>query len=117
MSWTHQTLTEMQTEEPVRDVASVDSLQKRHEGMKSEIDAREELFASVVESGRAMIQASHYDSNEVTGDKQGGVPSQYFSSPCILRPPVQAEQYSGPSILRPHMGPTKCSLILQVVLK
>ncbi len=65
MSWTHQTLTEMQTEEPVRDVASVDSLQKRHEGMKSEIDAREELFASVVESGRAMIQAGHYDSNEV----------------------------------------------------
>ena len=26
-------------------------------------------------------------------------------------------QYSGPSIVRPHMGPRKCGLILQVVLK
>ena len=36
----------------------------------------------------------------------------HASAPDLLK-----EKYSGPSILRPSMGPRKCGLILQVVLK
>lgn len=58
--------TEMTQEEHVRDVAAVDTLRKRHQELKAEIDAREDVFASVVESGNTMIEGAHFAKDDVS---------------------------------------------------
>ena len=56
----------MMTEEPVRDVSSVELLRDRHREIKAEIDAREDVFADVVQEGRDMIDEKHFQSKEVS---------------------------------------------------
>ena len=65
MTWADQTQTEMMSEEPVRDVASVALLSERHNQLKAEIDAREDMFGTVVDTGNTMIGQQHYASDEV----------------------------------------------------
>lgn len=66
MSWSDGILTELQTEEHARGVSTVDLLKKRHEELRAEIDARDDTFTSVAETGNAMISAGHYDSSNVS---------------------------------------------------
>ncbi|KAK7068042.1 Spectrin beta chain, non-erythrocytic 5 [Halocaridina rubra] len=55
----------MKTQEKVRDAASAQALRTEHERIKAEIEAREDVFSSVVEAGRNMIEDQHYASVEV----------------------------------------------------
>ena len=65
ITWSQYQEREMNTEEVVRDVASVQNLQKNHLETKAEIDGRESTFSSVVDSGQAMIDAGHFASRDV----------------------------------------------------
>lgn len=55
----------MKAEEKVRDAASAQGLKTEHERIKAEIEAREDEFSRVVESGGNMIEEQHYASAEV----------------------------------------------------
>lgn len=55
----------MKAEEKVRDAASAQGLKTEHERIKAEIEAREDEFSKVVESGGSMIEEQHYASAEV----------------------------------------------------
>lgn len=66
VTWANEMQTEMLTDETVQDVASVDALLKRHQELKAEIDSREDTFATVVETGQAMIEQGHFSSNDVS---------------------------------------------------
>ena len=57
--------TEMLTEQQVQHVGSVDALRKRHLELKAEIDTRDDVFSSVVNTGNAMVEAKHDSMNEV----------------------------------------------------
>ncbi|XP_022090941.1 spectrin beta chain, non-erythrocytic 5-like isoform X2 [Acanthaster planci] len=65
ISWTNETMTEMMTEEPIRDVASASAALSQHAQVRAEIDAREENFASLVEAGQMLIKQQHYASEEI----------------------------------------------------
>jgi spectrin beta len=56
----------MRTEEQVRGVSSVDRLCKRHDELRAEIDARDESFATVAASGKAMVAAGHFAASDVS---------------------------------------------------
>lgn len=66
MTWADQVLLEMSNEEPARDVATVADQQKYHLETKAEIDAREDTFDNVVDSGHAMIRNGHFSANDVS---------------------------------------------------
>ena len=55
----------MKAEEKVRDAASAQGLKTEHERIKAEIEAREDEFSKVVESGGNMIEEQHYASTDV----------------------------------------------------
>jgi len=65
IGWAEQVQAELDSQEPVRNVAGATDRQNRHLEMKSEIDARENAFAVAVESGRTMIANGHFASAEV----------------------------------------------------
>lgn len=48
-----------------RDVSSVELLQKYHQGIRSEIEARQAKFTDCSELGRALLTRKHRDSAEV----------------------------------------------------
>lgn len=50
----------------VRDVAGTESLMELHQQRKSEIDAREEGFNSVMLMGKALLARNHYASEDVS---------------------------------------------------
>ena len=56
----------MMAEEAVRGVGSVEIMRARHSQLKAEIDAREDIFSSVVETGRGMISQGHFASQDVS---------------------------------------------------
>ena len=58
-------MTEMMTDEPIRDVASASAVLSQHVQCHAEIDAREDNFSSLVEAGQMLIQHQHYASEEV----------------------------------------------------
>ncbi|KAK2186885.1 hypothetical protein NP493_185g03007 [Ridgeia piscesae] len=64
VTWSDEMQKEMTAEQPVRDVTSVDLLRKSHQQLKAEIEAREDSFATAVDTGRKMIDASHFAKNE-----------------------------------------------------
>lgn len=65
MTWADQVLTEMTNEEPARNVAAAADQQKNHTEVKAEIDARDDTFETVVDSGRAMIENGHFSADVV----------------------------------------------------
>lgn len=50
-----------------RDVSSVELLMNNHQGIKAEIDARNDSFTSCIELGKALLARKHYASVEVRG--------------------------------------------------
>ena len=50
-----------------RDVSSVELLMNNHQGIKAEIDARNDSFTSCIELGKALLARKHYASEEVGG--------------------------------------------------
>lgn len=65
ISWSSDLRATMKAEEKVSDAASAQGLKTEHEHIKAEIEAREEEFSKVVESGGNMIEEQHYASAEV----------------------------------------------------
>ncbi|XP_045137790.1 spectrin beta chain, non-erythrocytic 1-like isoform X9 [Portunus trituberculatus] len=65
ISWSSDLRATMKAEEKVRDAASAQGLKTEHERIKAEIEAREDEFSRVVESGGNMIEEQHYASSEV----------------------------------------------------
>jgi len=63
--WAEQIHAEMASQEPVRSVSDVTDLQKRHQEIRAEIDARENTFEKVVESGQSMIKNGHFAAAEI----------------------------------------------------
>ena len=64
-TWASQMTTEMLTKQQVQHVGSVLALQERHQQLRAEIDAREDVFSSVIDTGRAMMDAQHFATNDV----------------------------------------------------
>lgn len=48
-----------------RDVSSVELLMNNHQGIKAEIDARNDSFTSCIELGKALLARKHYAAEEV----------------------------------------------------
>lgn len=51
-----------------RDVSSVELLMNNHQGIKAEIDARNDSFTACIELGKALLARKHYASEEVRRD-------------------------------------------------
>lgn len=58
-----------------RDVSSVELLMNNHQGIKAEIDARNDSFTSCIELGKALLARKHYASEEVGTAPPAGCPS------------------------------------------
>lgn len=50
----------------IRDVSSVELLQKYHQGIRSEIEARGAKFTDCIDLGKALLARKHRDSTEVS---------------------------------------------------
>lgn len=48
-----------------RDVSSVELLMNNHQGIKAEIDARNDIFTSCIELGKTLLARKHYAAEEV----------------------------------------------------
>lgn len=55
----------MEIVDTVDDIPSVESLLIAHDERKKEIEAREEMFGSVIAQGEEMIESGHHSSEEV----------------------------------------------------
>lgn len=51
-----------------RDVSSVELLMNNHQGIKAEIDARNDSFTTCIELGKSLLARKHYASEEVGCD-------------------------------------------------
>lgn len=47
-------------------MSSVELLMNNHQGIKAEIDARNDSFTACIELGKALLARKHYASEEVT---------------------------------------------------
>ena len=55
-----------------RDVSSVELLMNNHQGIKAEIDARNDSFSACIDLGKALLARKHYAAEEVRRDAHGG---------------------------------------------
>lgn len=55
----------MLSEKTVRDVNGADLLRTRHEEIRAEIEARQETFDIVIETGHVLVENKHYAKDEV----------------------------------------------------
>ncbi|XP_044023113.1 spectrin beta chain, erythrocytic isoform X1 [Siniperca chuatsi] len=65
MAWMESTIQQIETQEKPRDVSSVELLQKYHQGIRSEIEARGANFTDCVDLGKALLTRKHRDSAEI----------------------------------------------------
>ena len=56
----------MEVVDVVDDITTVESLLLAHDERKKEIEAREEMFGSVIAKGEEMIESGHHCSEEVS---------------------------------------------------
>lgn len=65
----------------LRDVSSVELLMNNHQGIKAEIDARNDSFTACIELGKALLARKHYASEEVSpgsGDVHTGEDKEMY---------------------------------------
>ncbi|KAM8915258.1 spectrin beta chain, erythrocytic isoform 1-T2 [Spinachia spinachia] len=65
MAWMESIIQQIETQEKPRDVSSVELLQKYHQGIRSEIEAREAKFTDCIDLGKALLTRKHRDSAEI----------------------------------------------------
>ncbi|XP_040916505.1 spectrin beta chain, erythrocytic [Toxotes jaculatrix] len=65
MAWMESIIQQIETQEKPRDVSSVELLQKYHQGIRSEIEARGAKFTDCIDLGKAMLTRKHRDSAEI----------------------------------------------------
>ncbi|XP_056445790.1 spectrin beta chain, erythrocytic [Gadus chalcogrammus] len=65
LGWMEAVGQQIETQEKPRDVSSVELLQKYHQGIRSEIEARGPKFTDCMDLGRALLTRKHRDSAEI----------------------------------------------------
>uniref|UniRef100_A0A673CRK1 Spectrin beta chain n=1 Tax=Sphaeramia orbicularis TaxID=375764 RepID=A0A673CRK1_9TELE len=65
MAWMESIIQQIETQEKPRDVSSVELLQKYHQGIRSEIEARGAKFTDCIDLGKALLMRKHRDSAEI----------------------------------------------------
>eukprot|EP00057_Strongylocentrotus_purpuratus_P010375 XP_011664849.1 PREDICTED: spectrin alpha chain, non-erythrocytic 1 [Strongylocentrotus purpuratus] len=65
IKWSDNANAEIQAEEPVKDVYTTMSMINNHVQLRSEIEAREDNFSSLVQAGEILIQQGHFASEEI----------------------------------------------------
>uniref|UniRef100_A0A8C9ZMQ2 Spectrin beta chain n=1 Tax=Sander lucioperca TaxID=283035 RepID=A0A8C9ZMQ2_SANLU len=65
MAWMESIIQQIETQEKPRDVSSVELLQKYHQGIRSEIEARGAKFTDCIDLGKALLTRKHRDSAEI----------------------------------------------------
>ncbi|XP_072314307.1 spectrin beta chain, erythrocytic isoform X2 [Eucyclogobius newberryi] len=65
MAWMESIIKQIDTQEKPRDVPSVERLQKDHQGIRSEIEARRAKLTACTELGTALLARKHRDSAEI----------------------------------------------------
>uniref|UniRef100_A0A669DBZ5 Spectrin beta chain n=1 Tax=Oreochromis niloticus TaxID=8128 RepID=A0A669DBZ5_ORENI len=65
MAWMESIIQQIETQEKPRDVSSVELLQKYHQGIRSEVEARGAKFTDCVDLGKALLTRKHRDSAEI----------------------------------------------------
>uniref|UniRef100_A0A8D0CGA7 Spectrin beta chain n=1 Tax=Scleropages formosus TaxID=113540 RepID=A0A8D0CGA7_SCLFO len=69
MLWMEDVIRLIDAQEKPRDVSSVELLMNNHQGIKAEIDARNDSFTACVELGKTLLARKHYASEEVGAQK------------------------------------------------
>ncbi|XP_068436471.1 spectrin beta chain, erythrocytic isoform X2 [Clinocottus analis] len=64
-AWMESIIQQIETQEKPRDVSSVELLQKYHQGIRSEIEARGATFTECMDLGVALLTRKHRDSVEI----------------------------------------------------
>ncbi|XP_037096955.1 spectrin beta chain, erythrocytic isoform X1 [Syngnathus acus] len=64
-AWMESVIQQIDTQEKPRDVSSVEFLQKYHQGIRSEIEARGAKFTECMDLGTALLARKHRDSAEI----------------------------------------------------
>ncbi|XP_043992845.1 spectrin beta chain, non-erythrocytic 1-like [Gambusia affinis] len=65
MLWMDDVIRLIEAQEKPRDVSSVELLMNNHQGIKAEIDARNDSFTSCIELGKALLARKHYAAEEI----------------------------------------------------
>uniref|UniRef100_A0A3Q3FQ70 Pleckstrin homology domain-containing protein n=1 Tax=Labrus bergylta TaxID=56723 RepID=A0A3Q3FQ70_9LABR len=65
MLWMEDVIRLIEAQENPRDVSSVELLMNNHQGIKAEIDARNDSFTACIELGKALLARKHYASEEI----------------------------------------------------
>uniref|UniRef100_A0AAR2JVG9 Spectrin beta chain n=1 Tax=Pygocentrus nattereri TaxID=42514 RepID=A0AAR2JVG9_PYGNA len=65
MLWMEDVIRLIEAQEKPRDVSSVELLMNNHQGIKAEIDARNDSFTSCIELGKSLLARKHYASEEI----------------------------------------------------
>ncbi|XP_006638477.2 spectrin beta chain, non-erythrocytic 1 isoform X1 [Lepisosteus oculatus] len=65
MLWMEDVIRLIEAQEKPRDVSSVELLMNNHQGIKAEIDARNDSFTTCVELGKSLLARKHYASEEI----------------------------------------------------
>ncbi|KAG7280294.1 hypothetical protein CRUP_026835 [Coryphaenoides rupestris] len=63
--WMEDVIRLIANQENPRDVSSVELLMNNHQGIKAEIDARNDSFTACIELGKALLARKHYASEEI----------------------------------------------------
>uniref|UniRef100_A0AAR2KXC5 Spectrin beta chain n=1 Tax=Pygocentrus nattereri TaxID=42514 RepID=A0AAR2KXC5_PYGNA len=65
MLWMEDVIRLIDAQEKPRDVSSVELLMNNHQGIKAEIDARNDSFTTCIELGKGLLARKHYASEEI----------------------------------------------------
>ncbi|TNM85628.1 hypothetical protein fugu_007899 [Takifugu bimaculatus] len=65
MLWMEDVIRLIEAQEVPRDVSSVELLMNNHQGIKAEIDARNDIFTSCIELGKTLLARKHYAAEEI----------------------------------------------------
>ncbi|XP_054431418.1 spectrin beta chain, non-erythrocytic 1 isoform X2 [Pteronotus mesoamericanus] len=65
MLWMEDVIRQIEAQEKPRDVSSVELLMNNHQGIKAEIDARNDSFTICIELGKSLLARKHYASEEI----------------------------------------------------
>uniref|UniRef100_A0A671WIX4 Spectrin beta chain n=1 Tax=Sparus aurata TaxID=8175 RepID=A0A671WIX4_SPAAU len=65
MLWMEDVIRLIEAQENPRDVSSVELLMNNHQGIKAEIDARNDSFTACIELGKTLLARKHYASEEI----------------------------------------------------
>uniref|UniRef100_A0A3P9P893 Pleckstrin homology domain-containing protein n=1 Tax=Poecilia reticulata TaxID=8081 RepID=A0A3P9P893_POERE len=65
MLWMDDVIRLIEAQEKPRDVSSVELLMNNHQGIKAEIDARNDSFTACIELGKALLARKHYAAEEI----------------------------------------------------